>query len=200
MRADAFWRRKLIIETTANLLINQGTDFTVELVAKKAGVGTATVYRHFPTRADLLEEALSHVADKTNTLIQKIINDIKTGSISTLNALQVLNHHFPETGINALLPLLIYADFDSLTDKLQKQRKQTITLFHNLIEHFHDSGLVHNSISALSFFNGLMIIHTAQLFYPSDASPEDATSKQVLLTIFLNGCKYGTNPINPPAI
>src|SRR6476659_5567461 len=54
-RADATENRSRIIEA-AQALITRQDELRLNEVAKRAGVGQGTLYRHFPTRADLLIE------------------------------------------------------------------------------------------------------------------------------------------------
>ena len=54
-RADATQNRARIIEAARELVVGSD-DLKLNEVAKAAGVGQGTLYRHFPTRADLLIE------------------------------------------------------------------------------------------------------------------------------------------------
>ena len=56
MRADAQRNRERLL-TAAVELFNDGDDVTLDAVARRAGVGIGTLYRHFPTRDDLVEAA-----------------------------------------------------------------------------------------------------------------------------------------------
>ncbi|MCU1392811.1 MAG: TetR/AcrR family transcriptional regulator [Ilumatobacteraceae bacterium] len=56
MRADARRNRELLLAAAVELF-NAGDDVTLEAVARRAGVGIGTLYRHFPTRDDLVEAA-----------------------------------------------------------------------------------------------------------------------------------------------
>jgi AcrR family transcriptional regulator len=58
-RADARRNRKRIIEASRELFAEHGFDAQIDDIARAAGVGVGTVYRHFPNKADLLE-ALIH--------------------------------------------------------------------------------------------------------------------------------------------
>jgi AcrR family transcriptional regulator len=53
-RADAQRNRERILEVAKKEFIRSGANATLEEIAKKAGVGPGTLYRHFPTREDLL--------------------------------------------------------------------------------------------------------------------------------------------------
>ncbi len=55
LRADARRNRNKIITAAAGVFAEQGLDAHLERIAKEAGVGTATLYRNFPTREALIE-------------------------------------------------------------------------------------------------------------------------------------------------
>ena len=54
-RVDAARNFDAILDAGRELFAEQGTDVLLADVAKRAGVGAATLYRHFPTREDLVE-------------------------------------------------------------------------------------------------------------------------------------------------
>jgi len=53
-RADASRNVDLLLAAARELLDEVGSDVALDEVARRAGVGNATLYRHFPTRGDLL--------------------------------------------------------------------------------------------------------------------------------------------------
>ena len=60
--------RDHIVAAAKNLLLDAPTEpFSHERVAQAAGVGARTVYRHFPTRADLMQALWEMVRDETRT-------------------------------------------------------------------------------------------------------------------------------------
>ena len=54
-RADARRNRERILEVAKQAFARSGADASLDDIAKQAGVGPGTLYRHFPTRAELLE-------------------------------------------------------------------------------------------------------------------------------------------------
>ncbi len=58
MRADAKKNYDHVIAVARNVFTEQGADASLRDVARKAGVGLGTLYRHFPTREALLEALL----------------------------------------------------------------------------------------------------------------------------------------------
>jgi AcrR family transcriptional regulator len=57
LRADAVRNREAIVGAARDLFNCRGLDVPLDEVARRAGVGNATLYRRFPTRADLVEAA-----------------------------------------------------------------------------------------------------------------------------------------------
>ena len=62
-RADARRNREQIIAAAIELFAEKGLAATVPEVAARAGVGKATVYRNYPTKADLLRAVAEHRLD-----------------------------------------------------------------------------------------------------------------------------------------
>ena len=54
-RADAQRNRERILEVAKEAFTRSGANISLDDVAKQAGVGPGTLYRHFPTREALLE-------------------------------------------------------------------------------------------------------------------------------------------------
>jgi AcrR family transcriptional regulator len=55
LRADAQRNRERILEIAKKAFTRSGANISLDDVAKQAGVGAGTLYRHFPTRDALLE-------------------------------------------------------------------------------------------------------------------------------------------------
>ncbi|GAA1600835.1 TetR/AcrR family transcriptional regulator [Catellatospora bangladeshensis] len=57
LRADAQRNRDRLLEVAAQAFAHDGPQVSLDAVAKQAGVGIGTLYRHFPTREALIEAA-----------------------------------------------------------------------------------------------------------------------------------------------
>jgi AcrR family transcriptional regulator len=57
LRADAQRNRDALLEAAAAAFTENGTEASLEDIAKRAGVGIGTLYRHFPSRGALVEAA-----------------------------------------------------------------------------------------------------------------------------------------------
>jgi AcrR family transcriptional regulator len=62
-RADARRNEKNLLDAAAAVFVKSGVDAPVRDIAAKAGVGVGTIYRHFPTRADLVIAVYRHQVD-----------------------------------------------------------------------------------------------------------------------------------------
>jgi AcrR family transcriptional regulator len=58
MRSDARANRAKIIAAATDIIEQHGTMASLNEIAKRAGIGPGTLYRHFPTREGLLAEVL----------------------------------------------------------------------------------------------------------------------------------------------
>ncbi|WP_163554207.1 TetR/AcrR family transcriptional regulator [Candidatus Frankia alpina] len=58
MRVDARLNREHLLAAAEEVFGELGAQASTEEVARRAGVGVATVFRHFPTKADLVEATL----------------------------------------------------------------------------------------------------------------------------------------------
>jgi AcrR family transcriptional regulator len=62
-RADACRNRDRLLEVASEAFSAHGVDASLESIAKEAGVGIGTLYRHFPTRDALVEAVYRHNVD-----------------------------------------------------------------------------------------------------------------------------------------
>lgn len=58
-RADARRNRDRVLAAAATVFAERGTSASTEDVAREAGVGVATVFRHFPTKRDLIRALIT---------------------------------------------------------------------------------------------------------------------------------------------
>src|SRR3984957_12880581 len=64
MRADAQRNRARLLEAAVRAFSQEGPEVTLDAIAKDAGVGIGTLYRHFPTREALVEAAYRNELDR----------------------------------------------------------------------------------------------------------------------------------------
>ncbi|WP_328768023.1 TetR/AcrR family transcriptional regulator [Streptomyces sp. NBC_00286] len=62
-RKDARRNKEALLDAAASVFVTSGVEAPVRDIATKAGVGLGTIYRHFPTRADLIIAVYRHQVD-----------------------------------------------------------------------------------------------------------------------------------------
>ena len=62
-RKDARRNKETLLDAAAEVFVTHGVEAPVRDIAARAGVGLGTIYRHFPTRADLIVAVYRHQVD-----------------------------------------------------------------------------------------------------------------------------------------
>jgi AcrR family transcriptional regulator len=75
LRADSIRNRELLLEAAAKVFSAGGPQASLEAVAREAGVGIGTLYRHFPTREALFEAVYRHEVDLLGDLAEQLAKD-----------------------------------------------------------------------------------------------------------------------------
>ena len=82
LRADAQRNRDRLLSAAVRAFSHDGPEVTLDAIAKDAGVGIGTLYRHFPTREALIEAAyrseLARLCDAVPDLLQGMPPDEAT--------------------------------------------------------------------------------------------------------------------------
>lgn len=73
MRADAQRNRDKLIEAARQVFREKGYDAPLDEIAKLAGVGPGTLYRHFPTRDALLDAVMQAWVDSVDVATEKAL-------------------------------------------------------------------------------------------------------------------------------
>jgi AcrR family transcriptional regulator len=74
LRADARRNRELILAAADAAFADEGLGVPVDEIARRAGVGAGTLYRHFPTKEALFEAVLVAHMDRLTRYGQELAN------------------------------------------------------------------------------------------------------------------------------
>ena len=74
-RADSLRNRDLLLEAATQVFSAGGPQASLEAVARRAGVGIGTLYRHFPTREALFDAVYRHEVDHLAELAGQLAQD-----------------------------------------------------------------------------------------------------------------------------
>ena len=75
LRADAKRNRDKLLAAAGELFAEKGADVSLEAVARAAGTGIGTLYRHFPTRDDLIEAVYRSEVDALGDAADALIGE-----------------------------------------------------------------------------------------------------------------------------
>jgi AcrR family transcriptional regulator len=74
-RVDAVRNRERVLKAAKTVFSTGGPEASLEAVARRAGVGIGTLYRHFPTREALFEAVYRREVDQLGELAEQLKND-----------------------------------------------------------------------------------------------------------------------------
>jgi AcrR family transcriptional regulator len=74
-RADAQRNRERVLEAAKTVFSAGGPDASLDAVAREAGVGIGTLYRHFPTREALYEAVYRREVEQLGELAEELKSD-----------------------------------------------------------------------------------------------------------------------------
>src|SRR6267378_7505853 len=75
-RSDAQRNRERILEVAKESFTHAGANTSLDDIAKKAGIGPGTLYRHFPTREELLEAVYRTEVEKLAAAERKFAEEL----------------------------------------------------------------------------------------------------------------------------
>lgn len=101
MRADARRNYDRILVTAHDVFREQGTDASLEEIARRAEVGIGTLYRHFPVREDLLVAVMQSTFEKMHIRANELMECDDPAAALEEYALYWLQHTAVYKGVAA---------------------------------------------------------------------------------------------------
>lgn len=95
MRVDAQRNRQLLLGAACEAFLDQGPHAPLDSIARRAGVGIGTLYRHFPGRSALLRAVAEDVFTRTSAAARAALVEEPTG----FDALRRYLHDALDVGI-----------------------------------------------------------------------------------------------------
>lgn len=157
MRADALEKRDAIITASRRLFAQEGFEVPFRTIASGAGVGVATVHRHFPDRTDLVLAVANSVWSEMDAIIHKHDREWDKDPERALYSI------FLE--LAELHPLSFMAMGEPIYDLIQLPPTESNPVYMRALEIAGDlannakkHGLLADDIDPLRFFIGFAII------------------------------------------
>ncbi|MEU9002406.1 helix-turn-helix domain-containing protein [Streptomyces sp. NPDC048551] len=186
VRRDARRNRELLLGAARTAFAAQGLDTPLDEIARRAGVGNATLYRHFPTRAALIDAVFEDALQGTVAAGDEARRaaDPWAGLARYLEA--VFTVLATDRGANDLMTTAI--EGVTSLDAVQAHNHETIAL---LMDRAQRDGAMRPDVTVEDV---LLSLATLGRSVPSlaAAGPPHAWRRQ--LALFLDGLRSGTRP------
>src|SRR4051794_32026072 len=156
LRADASRNRERIVAAATEALVELGPDVPLDEVARRAGVGNATLYRHFTDRAELIRQVTLSVMART----VKRAEDALAQEPDAFTALCRFVLESADERIGALCPLLSDV-FDRQDPAVVSQVEQMQRSISAIMERAQSAGQLRTDIAV-----GDLMVAVTQLTRP----------------------------------
>ncbi|MER6615099.1 TetR/AcrR family transcriptional regulator [Streptomyces xantholiticus] len=178
-RADALRNRERIVSAAREMFVEFGPDVPLDEIARRAGVGNATLYRHFPDRAALIREVVLSVMSRTTEQADAAAAE----EPDAFAALRRFVHAAADERIGALCPMLSGAiDIDHPDLHAGRERLEEAVL--GLVEAAQSAGRMRTDVAV-----GDLMVALSQLTrpLPGTACPNMDRFVHRHLQLFLDG-------------
>ena len=178
-RADALRNRERIVSAAREMFVEFGPDVPLDEIARRAGVGNATLYRHFPDRAALVLEVVISVMSRTTEQADRAAAE----EADPFAALRRFVHRAADERIGALCPMLSGA-LDHDHSDLQAGREHLEDAVRGLVEAAQSAGRMRTDVAV-----GDLMVALSQLTrpLPGTACPNMDRFVHRHLQLFLDG-------------
>lgn len=185
-RADALRNRERIVAAAREMFVEHGPDVPFDEIARRAGVGNATVYRHFADRTALARHVVLSVLDHVTDHAERAIAAAEAAGGDAFAELRRFVHAAADERIGALCPLLT-AHFDKDSPDpagLGAARGRLETAVEGLLERAREAGQLRDDIAV-----GDLMVALTQLArpLPGTACPGIDRFVHRHLQLFLDG-------------
>lgn len=146
MRADAARNRQRILDAARALYTTRGLDEPMDQVARAAGVGVGTVYRHFPDRAALVRAVVADRLAHVGRLVA--VAGVALDGPDPRAAWEDFLTGILESGLPLLLPALAprARDADVFTPELVDERARTAAAASAVVGAAQAHGLIRGDV------------------------------------------------------
>lgn len=156
LRADARRNREKLIEIAAQAFSEQGASASLEDIARRAGVGIGTLYRHFPTREHLVESVYRRELELLATAAHAFMAEEEPEMAVEKWMYRFVDYMATKRGMANSLKLL----FTSNSALFSEGSKILHSAFEELLAHAREAQAVKGDIDAADVLNALFGVYS----------------------------------------
>ena len=180
-RADAQRNRARILDVARTVLREQGTQASLRDIARRADVGMGTLYRHFPTRDELLEALLRDHFDRLATQAEALDAAPDPGVALT----EWLRHFATGSAAFRGLPGSLIATLTDESSSLHTSCMSMRDAAGRLLRRAQDCGQFRPDVDGTDLFALVSAVS-----WIADQSPKIAVRQEHLLSLVLDGLRH----------
>jgi len=143
MRKDAQLNRERIVEAARATFAEQGVEAPLDEIARRAGVGIATLYRRFPTRESLVEAVFADLLESFVTVAEQALEAEDAWEGFTGFVLQMAEQQARDRGVKDVL--MKRFPNEAL---MQEKRRRGLALVQQLVERAQEQGAMRPDVTA----------------------------------------------------
>ncbi len=177
MRADARRSRAKLIEAATVAFAENGADAPLEDIARRAGVGIGTLYRHFPTRTDLQAGVYRNQVDAVCATADELTGTVSPEQAFAGSVRAIAGYLITKRGLAKALIDSLGRDSE-LISACSRRMSDTLD---RLLGYAQEAGAVRPDVSARDV---LRLVHG--IVMACERSPEDTDR---LLDVMLDGLR-----------
>lgn len=162
LRTDAARNRRLLLAAAADEFAERGLDASVADIARRAGLGKGTVFRHFSTKEDLLAAIVLDRIDELTTAGERLLDAPDAGD-ALLEFLTVAAHQRQQRDLTFL--------HSALTTDVTEARTRMFDTVHRLVDRAREHGAVRADVTGADVIL-LMCAPNYVTTYVPDAPPD----------------------------
>ncbi|HHU08621.1 MAG TPA: helix-turn-helix transcriptional regulator [Intrasporangiaceae bacterium] len=156
MRADARANRAAVLSAARTLFAERGVEVPLRAVATEAGVGIATLYRHFPDRDALILAVAFDVLEDVHAVITRCEEDWDADPEAAWRA---FGRGMGRLRLGVIVPALGHRlDVERPPEPLRQARAEAFARVERLIEQAWQAGLVREKVPVIQFNAGLAAV------------------------------------------
>ncbi len=181
-RADALRNRERLLAAALALFTEQGTDVSLETVAREAGVGVGTLYRHFPTRDALVEAVYLSELDRLHEGAAELLAEHPPGEALARWMDRFVEYAATKRGMSGALQSVIASG----RNPYSQSRTKLVGALTTLLDAARAAGAVRDDVDAEDVLLAIGGI------WAMSAEPGWEERARRLLGLVMDGLRYGT--------
>ena len=179
LRADAQRNRDRLLETAVRAFSRDGPEATLESIAKDAGVGIGTLYRHFPTREALIEAAYRNELARLCDVVPALLADLPADEALRAWMDRFVDYMTTKRGMLGALRVVIASGGNPFAESMERMTAAVTTL----LEAGADAGTVRSDVAPRDVLAGLSGVSLAA------GQPDQRDQAHRLLDLLMDGLR-----------